>query len=83
MPEEISFPKEQSTIPDELRSPIKHHVLLLRIDREQGIWGFYSPMIERISTDSSSRRNTYSVALPQPLVKHLGRGSPAQRLSRP
>jgi hypothetical protein len=34
-------------------------------------------------TDSSSRRNTYSVALPQPLVKHLGRGSPAQRLSRP
>jgi hypothetical protein len=33
--------------------------------------------------DSSSRRNTYSVDLPQPLVKHLGRGSPAQRLSRP
>jgi hypothetical protein len=47
MPEEISFPKEQSTIPDELRSPIKHHVLLLRIDREQDIRRFYSLTIER------------------------------------
>src|SRR5215218_3094248 len=34
-------------------------------------------------TDSNGCRNTYSVALPQPLVKHLCRGSPAQRLSRP
>jgi hypothetical protein len=46
MPKEISFPKEQSTIPDELRSPIKHHVLLHRIGVEQGVRRFYSLMTE-------------------------------------
>ncbi len=34
-------------MPDELRSPIKHHLMLHRIDREQGIRRFYSLMIER------------------------------------
>jgi predicted DNA-binding WGR domain protein len=34
-------------MPDELRSPIKHHLVLHRIDREQGIRRFYSLMIER------------------------------------
>jgi predicted DNA-binding WGR domain protein len=46
VPKEISFPKEQSTIPDELRSPIKPHVLLHRIGVEQGIRRYYSLMIE-------------------------------------
>ena len=34
-------------MPDELRSPIKHHLVLHRIDLEQGIRRFYSLMIER------------------------------------
>ncbi len=34
-------------MPDELRSPIKHHLVLHRIDPEQGIRRFYSLMIER------------------------------------
>jgi predicted DNA-binding WGR domain protein len=34
-------------MPDELRSPIQHHLVLHRIDLEQGIRRFYSLMIER------------------------------------
>jgi predicted DNA-binding WGR domain protein len=34
-------------MPDELRSPIKHHLVLHRIDPEQGVRRFYSLMIER------------------------------------
>jgi hypothetical protein len=34
-------------MPDELRSPIKHHLVLHRIDPEQGVRQFYSLMIER------------------------------------
>jgi predicted DNA-binding WGR domain protein len=34
-------------MPDELRSPIEHHLVLHRIDPEQGIRRFYSLMIER------------------------------------
>ncbi len=34
-------------MPDELRSPVKHHLVLHRIDPEQGIRRFYSLMIER------------------------------------
>jgi predicted DNA-binding WGR domain protein len=34
-------------IPDELRSPIQHHLVLHRIDPEQRIRRFYSLMIER------------------------------------
>jgi predicted DNA-binding WGR domain protein len=34
-------------MPDDLRSPIKHHLVLHRIDSEQGIRRFYSLMIER------------------------------------
>ncbi len=34
-------------MPDDLRSPIKHHLVLRRIDPEQGIRRFYSLMIER------------------------------------
>ena len=34
-------------MPDDLRSPIRHHLVLHRIDPEQGIWRFYSMMIER------------------------------------
>ena len=34
-------------MPDELRSPIKQHRVLHRIDPEQGIRRFYSLMIER------------------------------------
>src|SRR3954463_7263519 len=34
-------------VPDDLRSPIKHHLVLHRIDPEQGIRRFYSLMIER------------------------------------
>jgi predicted DNA-binding WGR domain protein len=34
-------------VPDELRSPIKHHLVLHRRDPEQGIARFYSLMIER------------------------------------
>ncbi len=33
-------------MPDE-RSPIKHHLVLHRIEPEQGVWRFYSLMIER------------------------------------
>jgi predicted DNA-binding WGR domain protein len=34
-------------MPDDLRSPIKHHLVLHRIDPEQGIRRFYSLMTER------------------------------------
>ncbi|KFG70936.1 WGR domain-containing protein [Microvirga sp. BSC39] len=34
-------------MPDELRSPIKHHLVLHRIDPEQRIRRFYALMIER------------------------------------
>jgi predicted DNA-binding WGR domain protein len=34
-------------VPDDLQSPIKHHLVLHRIDPEQRIWRFYSLMIER------------------------------------
>jgi hypothetical protein len=34
-------------MPDELRSPIKHHLVLHRIDPEQGVRRFYWLMIER------------------------------------
>jgi predicted DNA-binding WGR domain protein len=34
-------------VPDELRSPIKHHLMLPRVDLGQGIRRFYSPLIER------------------------------------
>ncbi|MGF9763579.1 WGR domain-containing protein [Microvirga sp. 0TCS3.31] len=34
-------------MPDQLRSPIKHHLVLHRIDLEQGIRRFDSLMIER------------------------------------
>jgi predicted DNA-binding WGR domain protein len=34
-------------VPDDLRSPIKHHLVLHRIDPEQGIRRFYSLMIEQ------------------------------------
>ena len=34
-------------MPDELRSPIKHHLVLHRIDTEQRIRRFHSLMIER------------------------------------
>jgi predicted DNA-binding WGR domain protein len=34
-------------MPDELRSPIKHHLVLHKIDPEQGVQRFYSLMIER------------------------------------
>jgi predicted DNA-binding WGR domain protein len=34
-------------MPDEQRSPIKHHLVLHRIDPEQGVRRFYSLMIER------------------------------------
>ena len=37
---------ERVLMPDELRSPIKHHAVLHRIDPEQGIRRFYSLMIE-------------------------------------
>jgi predicted DNA-binding WGR domain protein len=34
-------------VPDEQRSPIKHHLVLHRINPEQGVRRFYSLMIER------------------------------------
>jgi predicted DNA-binding WGR domain protein len=34
-------------MPDDLRSSVKHHLVLHRIDPEQGVRGFYSLMIER------------------------------------
>ena len=34
-------------MPDDLRSPIKHHLVLHRIDPEQGMRRFYALMIER------------------------------------
>jgi predicted DNA-binding WGR domain protein len=34
-------------MPDDLRSPVKHHLVLHRIDPEQGIRRFYSLMIEQ------------------------------------
>jgi predicted DNA-binding WGR domain protein len=34
-------------MPDDLRSSVKHHLVLHRIDPEQGVRRFYSLMIER------------------------------------
>jgi predicted DNA-binding WGR domain protein len=39
--------KDRTPFPDEFRSPIKHHLVLHRIDPGQGIRRFYSLMIER------------------------------------
>src|SRR5215218_4033303 len=36
-----------SLMPDELRSPIQHHLVLHRIDPEQRVARFYALMIER------------------------------------
>jgi hypothetical protein len=36
-----------SPMPDDLRSPIKHHLVPHRIDPEQGLRRFYSLMIKR------------------------------------
>jgi predicted DNA-binding WGR domain protein len=36
-----------ATMPDELRSPVRHHLVLHRIDPEQGVRRFYSLLIER------------------------------------
>ncbi len=33
-------------MPDEIRSPIKRHLVLRRLDREERMAGFYSLMIE-------------------------------------
>src|SRR3954466_6111940 len=35
------------SVMDDARSPIKHALVLHRIDPEQGIWRFYSLLIER------------------------------------
>ena len=32
---------------DDARSPVKHHLVLHRVDPMQGVWQFYSLMIER------------------------------------
>jgi WGR domain len=40
-------PVKPALMPDERRSPVKHHLVLHQIDREQGIRRFYSLMIER------------------------------------
>ena len=40
-------PSIRALMPDELRSPIKHHLVLHRINPEQGVRRFYSLMIER------------------------------------
>ena len=40
-------PFDRTLMPDELRSPIKHHLVLHRHDPEQGVARFYSLMIER------------------------------------
>jgi predicted DNA-binding WGR domain protein len=34
-------------VPNELRSPVKHHLVLHRIDPEQGVRRLYSLMIEK------------------------------------
>ena len=34
-------------MPDDLRSPIQHHLVLHRIDPEQRIWRFHFLVIER------------------------------------
>jgi hypothetical protein len=36
------WPRQNRLMPDDLRSPIKHHLVLHRIDPEQGIAQFYS-----------------------------------------
>ena len=41
-------PFSRALMPDDLRSPIKHHLVLHRIDPEQGVARFYSLMIERV-----------------------------------
>jgi hypothetical protein len=35
-------PFSRAPMPDELRSPIKHHLVLHRIDPDQGVARFYS-----------------------------------------
>ena len=40
-------PFDRALMPDELRSPVKHHLVLHRTDPEQGVRRFYSLMIER------------------------------------
>ena len=41
------MPPTWGPMPDELRSPIKHHLVLHRRDPEQRVARFYSLMIER------------------------------------
>ncbi len=40
-------PFDRALMPGELRSPIKHHLVLHRIDPGQGVARFYSLMIEQ------------------------------------
>ena len=40
-------PFDRALAPDELRSPIKHHLVLHRRNPEQGVVRFYSLMNER------------------------------------
>ena len=40
-------PFNRALMPDELRSPIRHHLVLHRRNPEEGIARFYSLMIER------------------------------------
>jgi hypothetical protein len=43
----VGFLALMAAVPDQLRSPIKHYLVLHRIDPEQGIRRFCSLMIER------------------------------------
>jgi hypothetical protein len=64
----VGFLALMAAVPDELRSPIKHYLVLHRIDPEQGIRRFYSLMIER---------DLFGTAR---LVRNCGRSAPMGRI---
>jgi hypothetical protein len=58
-------------MPDQLRSPIKHHLVLHRIDPEQGLAQFYSLMIERDLFGRVVLVRNYVLPLERPLRRHV------------
>jgi hypothetical protein len=58
-------------MPDQLRSPIKHHLVLHRIDPEQGVAQFYSLMIERDLFGRVVLVRNYVLPLERPLRRHV------------
>src|SRR5215217_7999201 len=75
-------------MPDDLRSPIKHHLVLHRIDPGQGMARFYSLMIERnlfgrvVLVRNWGRIGTHGRELVEEFASELEAGQALEELAR-